>query len=65
MKFCKNKVLPLYKFVTATLKVSCKVFLYIPNAQDPKDMYSNHTLKSEPFLHKKVSWTAPASRCLG
>lgn len=40
----------LYKFVTATLKVSCNVFSYIPNVQDPKDRHSSHTLKSEnPF----------------
>lgn len=43
----RTKFWLLYKFVTATLKVSCKVFLHIPNAQDPRDMHSNSTLKSE------------------
>lgn len=49
----------MYQFLTVTLKISCKVFLYIPHAWDPKDIHSNQAAKSENFLltlPKKVSW---------
>lgn len=44
-----------FTFVTTMLKMSCKVFLYVPNVQDPKDLQGNHALVSgNPFSIRKL-----------